>query len=86
MKGNFLRKRVGMVFVFFIGLSFWLIPLQTGSGGDLPEGPQVQIGAPTISVEDKTMTIDAGQFDKTWIDWTGGFNIGVENTVNNLGP
>jgi filamentous hemagglutinin family protein len=81
-KGKF--HLVPLILVLLLALEFSLMPITTVIGGDLPEGPVVQIGDPTITVLDKEMTVNAGAQDKTWIDWSGGFNIGVENTVNNL--
>ncbi len=52
----------------------------------LPSDPDVQVGNPSIDVTGNDMTIDAGQHNKTWIDWQGGFNIGVPNSVYNYGP
>ncbi len=85
---KFTNKRSFRNFCFFALLTFAgiLVAPVPMLGGDLPAGPDVKIGAPTISVVDKAMTINAGQIDKTWINWQGGFNIGASNTVNNIGP
>ena len=66
--------------------NYLILPTPIVSGGDLPAGPNVQIGDPTITSDGKDMLIDAGQHDKTWIDWQQGFNIGVDNSVTNIGP
>lgn len=82
------NKRSFRNFCLFMVLIFTnsLIAPVAVLGGDLPAGPDVKIGDPTISTVDKTMNINAGSHDKTWIDWKGGFNIGASNTVNNIGP
>ncbi|MFA5431050.1 MAG: filamentous hemagglutinin N-terminal domain-containing protein, partial [Candidatus Omnitrophota bacterium] len=51
--------------------------------GDLPAGAVVQAGNASITSDGTNMTVvtDAA---KTWIDWTGGFNIGAANSVNNI--
>ena len=67
---KFTNKRSFRNFCFFALLTFAgiLVAPVPMLGGDLPAGPDVKIGAPTISVVDKAMTINAGQIDKTWID------------------
>ncbi|MCF7893608.1 MAG: filamentous hemagglutinin N-terminal domain-containing protein [Candidatus Omnitrophica bacterium] len=88
MKKSFFSLQKCSKNFFSILFIITLISLYPASsfGGDLPEGPNVQIGNPTITTEGNDMLIDAGSHSKTWIDWTGGFNIGVQNLVNNLGP
>ncbi|MBU1007152.1 MAG: filamentous hemagglutinin N-terminal domain-containing protein, partial [Candidatus Omnitrophica bacterium] len=65
---------------------YLILPDTNAFAGNLPEDPDVKIGDPSISSSDTEMTIDAGNYDKTWIDWQGGFNIAAGNTVNNIGP
>ncbi|MCX5700108.1 MAG: filamentous hemagglutinin N-terminal domain-containing protein [Candidatus Omnitrophica bacterium] len=72
------------IFVLLI-IGLVVYPLPVASGDDLPVGPQVQAGAPTITTAGNDMTVNANQFDKTWIDWQS-FNIGAQNSVNNIGP
>ena len=67
-------------------LGYIVFPAHVALGGDLPAGPAVQAGDPTITSDGQHMTVDAGSHDKTWIDWQGGFNIGANNSVNNIGP
>jgi filamentous hemagglutinin family protein len=69
-------------------VSFVSYPLTLASGSDnlLPQGPEVLTGAPTITTTGKDMVVNANQADKTWINWNGGFNIGAENSVTNIGP
>ncbi|MDD5097027.1 MAG: filamentous hemagglutinin N-terminal domain-containing protein [Candidatus Omnitrophica bacterium] len=73
------------LFVLLI-IGFMIYPFTRAFADDLPVGPLVQIGAPTITTTGNDMTVNANQFDKTWIDWQGGFNIGSQNSVNNIGP
>ena len=84
LKGLAGTIRVFCVYLFIFNFS--VFPVINAYAVDLPQGPDVQIGDPFITSDGTEMTIDAGVHDKTWIDWTGGFNIGVENTVNNIGP
>ena len=72
--------------VLFLILQFFIFNASPVSGGDLPGNPNVQIGNPTITSNGTDMTINAGSADSTWIDWQGGFNIGAQNSVNNIGP
>ncbi len=73
------------IFVLIIGMGFLNVQI-LAMADDLPSNPDVKIGNPAITNNGKDMTVNAGQFDKTWIDWLGGFNIGVNNSVNNIGP
>ena len=88
MKINRLMKEIVRSFYVFmvVTLATCLTVPATVLAGDLPSGPNVQVGNPTIATDGNEMTINAGQHDKTWIDWQGGFNIGTQNTVNNIGP
>jgi len=80
-KLNFYAVLFSLFFIHYI-----VCPTPVALGGDLPENPIVQAGAPTITTEGKDMTVNAGAHDKTWVDWQGGFNIGAQNSVNNVGP
>jgi len=51
--------------------------------GDLPAGAVVQAGNAAITSDGTNMTVATGSA-KTWIDWSGGFNIGAANSVNNI--
>ncbi len=51
--------------------------------GDLPAGAVVQAGNAAITSDGTNMTV-ATDAAKTWIDWSGGFNIGAANSVNNI--
>ena len=74
--------------IFTLGLfiSFLILPVSVVLSADLPENPVVQVGNPAISSDGRDMVINAGQYNKTWVDWSGGFNIGAQNSVNNIGP
>ncbi|MDP8230581.1 MAG: filamentous hemagglutinin N-terminal domain-containing protein [Candidatus Gorgyraea atricola] len=86
MKKIIMKSFRGILIFTLTGMmTFFNVPIPA-MAGDLPSDPDVQIGNPIITVDQNEMTVDAGQFDKTWIDWMGGFNIGAENIVNNLGP
>ena len=73
--------------VLFLFIHYVVFPAPCALGDDiLPRDPLVQAGDPTITSDGRDMTVNAGVSDKTWIDWQGGFNIGAQNSVNNLGP
>ncbi|MFA5145701.1 MAG: filamentous hemagglutinin N-terminal domain-containing protein, partial [Candidatus Omnitrophota bacterium] len=82
------RNKLGLyaALVSFFFIHYIVFPTPVALGGDLPENPVVQAGAPTITTNGLDMTVNAGAADKTWIDWQGGFNIGAQNSVNNIGP
>ncbi|MBU0547560.1 MAG: filamentous hemagglutinin N-terminal domain-containing protein, partial [Candidatus Omnitrophica bacterium] len=69
------------IFIFFL-----IFPFSVALSADLPENPMIQAGNPSISSDGRDMIINAGQYSKTWVDWAGGFNIGTQNSVNNIGP
>ena len=85
-KRQLIKVRTFYPILALLILSLISFPLVKAFGDDLPAGPVVQIGAPTITTSGNDMTINANQSNKTWIDWTGGFNIGAQNSVNNIGP
>jgi len=72
--------------VLFLFIHYAVFPSPVALGENLPENPIVQAGDPTITSDGSDMTVNAGSYDKTWIDWQGGFNIGAQNSVNNIGP
>jgi filamentous hemagglutinin family protein len=79
-------KRIFNAFLALLFLQYMILPPAQGFAGDLPEGPVTQIGDPVITTTGPDMVINANGQDKTWIDWNGGFNIGVSNSVTNIGP
>ncbi|MCX5715911.1 MAG: filamentous hemagglutinin N-terminal domain-containing protein, partial [Candidatus Omnitrophica bacterium] len=85
---NVLSNKLSLctLITLFLYIYYAAFPAQVALGGDLPENPVVQVGAPTITSDGMDMTVNAGASDKTWIDWRGGFNIGANNSVDNIGP
>jgi len=79
-------QSIRAVLLILFSFNFAVFPVTSSFAADLPQGPDVKIGSPSIASNGIEMTIDAGTHNKTWIDWQGGFNIGVENIVNNIGP
>jgi trimeric autotransporter adhesin len=71
-------------YLFFMSFFFLMTSVSASGESALPSNPDVQLGNPSITTNGDTMTINAGEVNKTWIDWNDGFNIGANNTVNNI--
>ncbi len=81
-KGQYIKMNMAVVVIVFALLALTNCHT-TAFAGDLPAGAVVQAGNASITSDGTNMTV-ATEAAKTWIDWTGGFNIGAANSVNNI--
>ena len=82
-KSKFSLKKAIHVFLALAMLSFYTVP-SNAYAGDLPTGITDRIGSADISINNNEMNVTTN--DSKWWGDANSFDVGVNNTLNSMGP